>query len=345
MTRTRTDTITIDTTPAASDALPGFHGLVGRSAPMQALFERIRRVAPYDVPVLIVGETGTGKTRVARVLHALSPRRAGPFAVLHCGALPPDLLRRGLDAFEPEAPGPRDRDANLLDEVRGGTLLLDELRDLAPDVQAQLAQLVRRLARRPAGADARLVSTTQRDLQAVVDAGGFRADLYYTLGGVFLAVPPLRGRLDDLPLLVEHVRRMVNARHGVRIEGVTAGALDRLAAHHWPGNVRELAAVLETAMLFQGEGWLGADRVALDPPRRAFRILADAEPEDRGARARRRQATALDLAARLNGVATRELARAAGTGLALARRELGGLVAQGRLRRVGHGRAVHYVVA
>jgi DNA-binding NtrC family response regulator len=313
---------------------------------MQALFERLRRVAPYDVPVLIVGETGTGKTRIARVLHALSPRRAGPFAVLQCGALPPDLLRRGLDAHELESsPGRRDRHADLLAEVRGGTLLLDELRDLAPDVQAHLAQLVRRLARRPAGTDVRLVSTTQRDLQAVVDAGGFRANLYYTLCGALLAVPPLRARLDDLPLLVEHVRRTVNVRHGVRIEGVTAAALDRLAAHPWPGNVRELAAVLEAAMLFQGEGWLGADRLALDPPRRAFRILADAEPEDRGARARRRQATALDLAARPDGVATRELARAAGTGLALARRELGALVAQGRLRRVGRGRAVHYVVA
>jgi DNA-binding NtrC family response regulator len=346
MTRTRTDTITIDTTPGASDALPGFHGLVGRSAPMQALFERLRRVAPYDVPVLIVGETGTGKTRVARVLHALSPRRAGPIAVLTCGALPPDLLRRGLDAHEPESsPGPRDRDADLLDEVRGGTLLLDELRDLAPDVQAQLAQLVQRLARRPAGADVRLVSTTQRDLQAVVDVGGFRADLYYTLCGVLLAVPPLRGRLDDLPFLVEHVRRTVNARHGVRIEGLTANALDRLAAHPWPGNVRELATVVETAMLFQGEGWLGADRLALGPARLAPWIFAQSGPEDRGARTQARQTIALDLAVRANGVATRELAQAARTGLALARRELGALVAEGRLRRVGRGRAVHYVVA
>jgi DNA-binding NtrC family response regulator len=344
MARTRTDTITIDTTPGASDALPGFHGLVGRSAPMQALFEQIRRVALYDVPVLIVGETGTGKTRVPRVLHELSPRRAGPFAVLHCGALPPDLLWRGLDAPELESsPGPRDRDADLLDEVRGGTLLLEGLGELAPDGQARLGRLVRRLARLPAGADVRLVSTTPRDLQAVVDAGDFRADLYYTLRGTILVVPPLRARLEDLPLLVEHVRRTGNARHGVAIEGVTVGALDRLATHPWPGNVLELATVLEAAMVLQGEGWLDADALALDPARLVPWIFAQSGPEDRGVRTQARQTIALDLAARANGVATRELAQAARTGLALARRELGALVAQGRLRRVGHGRAVHYV--
>jgi DNA-binding NtrC family response regulator len=328
------------------EPLPGFEGLVGRSAAMQALFDRIRRLAPYDVPVLVLGETGTGKELVARALHQVSRRRAGPFAALSCGALPPDLLLRDLGASRPgSSSGSIDRDADLLAALRTGTLMLDELGDLAPDGQAQVSRVATALARRPAGSGGRLVATTQRDLLSAVHAWRFRADLYYALRRAILVVPPLRARLDDLPLLVEHIRRTVNARHGVAIAGLTDRALARLAAHSWPGNVRELAAVLEEAMLLQGQGWLGADGLSLDPPDLADRILAEAGPADRGARARARQAIALELAARADGVATRELARAAGTGLARARRELGGLVAQGRLRRVGRGRAARYVVA
>ena len=350
MTSTMTEMVRPATRPAKVapplESLAAFHGLVGWSAPMQALVERIRRVAPYDVPVLIVGETGTGKALVARALHEVSGRRPGPFAVLTCGAPMPDLVpSRPVDAESASDRSMPDRQVDPLEVLHGGTLLLDEIGDLAPDGQAQVCQVATGLGRRPAGAGVRLVATTQRDLRAAVHAGGFRTDLYYALRRAVLVVPPLRARLDDLPRLVEHIRGTVNARHGVAIEGVTDGALNRLAAHPWPGNVRELEAVLEEAMLLQGQGWLDADRLSLDRSDLTFRILAEPGPEDRRARARARQAIALELAARADGVATRELARAAGTGLAWARRELGGLVAQGRLRRVGRGRAAHYVVA
>jgi DNA-binding NtrC family response regulator len=158
-------------------------------------------------------------------------------------------------------------------------------------------------------------------------------------------VPPLRVRRGDLPLLVEAIRRTVNARHGVAIEGVTDGALASLAGYRWPGNVRELEAVLEEAMLLQGEGWLEATQLSVHPPDLTARSLAQSCPTDRGARARARQEMALELAARSEGVATRQFARAAGTGRTLARRELGRLVQQGSLRRRGRGRAVRYVVA
>jgi DNA-binding NtrC family response regulator len=237
MTRTLTDTT--ETTPVAPEALTGFHGLVGRSAPMQALFERIRRVAAVDVSVLIVGETGTGKELVAQALHELSERRAGPFAVVTSAALTPDLVRHGLVVCGPSwAPRPTDPPADLLKELRRGTLLLDEVGDLALDVQAWVGQLATGLANRPAAAGVRLVVTTHRDLFSAVRAGRFRADLYYALRRAVLVVPPLRDRLDDLPLLVEHIRRMVNARHGMAIEGVTARALvscPRGSRHNFSG--------------------------------------------------------------------------------------------------------------
>jgi DNA-binding NtrC family response regulator len=132
--------------------------------------------------------------------------------------------------------------------------------------------------------------------------------------------------------------------HGVRIEGVTAGALDRLVGHPWPGNVRELEAVLEEAMLCQGDGWLDAERLSLDPPPREVPIPSAPRREDRGAQASRRQAIALELAARSEGVSTSQFARASTRSLAQARRDLGALVRQDRLRRVGRGRAAHYVV-
>jgi two-component system response regulator HupR/HoxA len=338
MARTLTDPATTEPIATDPEALAGFHGLVGRSAPMQALFERLQRIAPYDVPVLIVGETGTGKMRVARVLHELSSRRDAPFATVIGGAHMPELRGAGLDV------GDSTRAVDPLEAVVGGTLVLDEVGDLTPDAQAQVAQVIRVAATRPPGVSVRPVATTRRDLRTAVHAGAFRPDLYYALRRAVLVVPPLRDRRDDLPLLVEHIRRTVNLRHGLRIAGMTEGALARLVAHPWPGNVLELEAVLEEAMFLQGEGWLGSDRLSLDPPPRAVRILTAPESEDRAGRVATRVALALELAARPDGVSTSQFARASARSLAQARRDLGALLRQGRLRRVGRGRAVHYVV-
>jgi DNA-binding NtrC family response regulator len=326
--------------------LLGFEGMIGQSAAMQALFDRIRRVAPYDVPVLILGETGTGKELVAAALHRLSRRRGARFEAVNCGALTRERLRSELYGHERGAfTGVVDRRTGLLREAAGGTVVLDEVGELTADAQAQVAQVIRDAVTRPASVGVRVVGTTQRNLAAAVRAGRFRPDLYYALRRAVLVVPPLRARLDDLPLLVEHVRRTVNARHGTAIDGVTAGALERLAAHAWPGNVRELAAVLEEAMLLQGDGWIDGGGLALDPPPRAVRILTAPGSEDRGRRASTHQVIALELAARSDGVSTSQFARAAARSLAQARRDLGALVRHGRLRRVGRGRLAHYVLA
>ena len=328
------------------DALPGFEGLIGQSPVMRALFDRIRRVAPYDVPVLILGETGTGKELVAAAVHRLSRRHRARFEAVNCGALTRELLRSELFGHERGAfTGAVERRTGLLRETDGGTVFLDEVGELAPEAQAMLLRFLGDGEVRAVGAgraghvDVRLVTATHRDLRAAIEAGSFRDDLYYRLRRVVLTVPPLRDRLDDLPLLVEHIRRSVTARHGVAIDGVTSDALERLAEYSWPGNVRELGAVLEEAMLVRGRGWLRAADLTGPEPRPAASAGLTSEQTP----AETRRARALELASTPTGVATSQLARAAGVGLALARRELAALAAQGTLRRTGRGRAIRYV--
>ena len=224
------------------EPLPGFEGLVGQSAGMQTLFDRIRRVAPYDVPVLILGETGTGKELVAAALHRLSRRRSAPvrgreLRGAHARAPPERALR-------PRARGVHRRRSSggpgLLREADGGTVFLDEVGELAPDAQAMLLRFlgdgeVRAVGASRAGhVDVRLIAATHRDLRAAVGEGRFREDLYYRLRRVVLTVPPLRARLDDLPLLVEHVRRQVNARHGLA-DRRRDGRRPRAASRPTPG--------------------------------------------------------------------------------------------------------------
>jgi DNA-binding NtrC family response regulator len=330
------------------EPLPGFEGLIGRSAGMTALFDRIRRVAPYDVPVLILGETGTGKELVAAALHRLSRRRAARFEAVNCGALTRELLRSELFGHERGAfTGALERQPGLLREADGGTVFLDEVAELAPDAQAMLLRFLADGEVRAVGApraghvDVRLIAATHRDLRAAVGDGRFREDLYYRLRGAVLAVPPLRARLDDLPLLVEHIRRRVNTRYSLAIDGVTDGALARLAAHPWPGNIRELEAVLTEAMLLRGRGWLRAEDVGFPSPDVEVSPLIASPAPITTADTRRQRA--LELAARPTGVSTGELARATGVGLSLARRELRALVRTGDLQRTGAGRAVRYV--
>ena len=330
--------------------LPGFEGLIGQSARMQVLFERIRRVAPYEVPVLILGETGTGKELVAAALHRLSRRRGARFEAVNCGALTRELLLSELFGHERGAfTGAVERRPGLLREADGGTVFLDEVGELTPDAQAMLLRFLGTGEVRAVGAsrarqvDVRVIAATHRDLRAAVSAGHFREDLYYRVRRVVLAIPPLRARLDDLPLLVEHIRRQVTARHGLAIAGLTEPAFDRLAAYRWPGNVRELEAVLEESMLFRGQGQLRAEDLALPeaPAANGAALLGPLTRPARAAEVCRR--VALELAASDWGVSTARLALAAGVRRSLARRTLARLVAEGALRRTGSGRTMRYV--
>jgi two-component system response regulator AtoC len=332
------------------ERLPTFCGLIGQSPAMRVVFERIERVAPFDVPVLILGESGTGKELVAAAIHQLSGRRTARFEAVNCGGLTRELLRSELFGHERGAfTGAVDRHPGLLTAAHGGTVFLDEVGDLTPEAQVMLLRFLAEGEVRPVGAtrasraDVRVIAATHRDLARSIREGRFREDLFYRLRRVVLTVPPLRTRHEDLPLLVEHFRRRLNARHRLVIEGLTPGALRRLATHGWPGNVRELDAVLEEVMILKGRGWLRAEDLTLEEPAEDRPASTDpTQGAEATRRLGRRQRVALELA-RAHGAVTRsQLAAACGISGELARRELQALVSLELLRRVGKGRGTRY---
>jgi len=331
--------------------LPTFHGIIGRSAAMQLLFRRIERIAPIDVPVLILGESGTGKELVARAVQRLSPRRDRRFEIVNCGALPRELLLSELFGHERGAfTSAVVRKVGLLAVASAGTLFLDEIGELPPEAQAMLLRFLQEGEVRPVGStettrvNVRLIAATHRDLGAMKAQGTFREDLYYRLRRVVLEVPPLRARREDIPLLVEHIRREVNRRYGLTVEGIARPALAALEHAPWPGNVRELEAAVEQAMIFQGSGWVTlAD---LDLPALPSSRGADGEIEVAiGEPLTWCQEEALAAAARGAGVRRGDLMARCRISREAARRHLASLVSRGLLRRVGQGRSTRYMLA
>ncbi len=240
-------------------------GLIGRSAPMQELFRSIERVAQSKASVLIRGESGTGKELVAQAIHQLSPRRAGPFVAVNCAAIPDTLLESELFGHERGAfTDARDQRIGRFEAAAGGTLFLDEIGEIAPAVQAKLLRaLQERVIERlggtaPIEVDVRIVAATNRDLEASIEAGSFRSDLYYRINVVPLAIPPLRGRREDIPLLVDHTLARMAAEGARPVEGLSPEAMELLQNYAWPGNVRELENAIERAVAL-------SDRLVLDP--------------------------------------------------------------------------------
>jgi DNA-binding NtrC family response regulator len=235
-----------------------FHGLVGSSAAMRRLFSQVERAASSPVAVLLSGESGTGKEVVAEALHRASPRAGGPFVVVDCGALVPALVASELFGHERGAfTGAERQHIGAFERAQGGTLLLDEIGELPSSIQpALLGALERRRIRRVGGkvdipVDARVLSATHRDMREEVNAGRFRLDLYYRIAVIVLGIPPLRDRLDDLPLLVEHFARAAGYA-GALAELVSPSALATLGQSRFEGNLRELRNVVE-ALLAMGE--------------------------------------------------------------------------------------------
>ncbi|UQA63912.1 sigma-54 dependent transcriptional regulator [Polyangium aurulentum] len=224
--------------------------LVGQSAPMIELRSRIARVAASDAPVLVLGETGTGKELAAREIHARSPRAEGPFVAENCGVFTEGVLASELFGHEAGAfTGAGKRRRGVFEQAHGGTLFLDEVGELHPRVQAALLRVLQEGALRRVGGegrvsvDVRVVAATHRDLAAMVKGGAFREDLYYRLRGATIEVPPLRARGEDVDLLVETFLAELRARRGGgRRQRVTREAMRALASYGWPGNVRELRA-------------------------------------------------------------------------------------------------------
>jgi DNA-binding NtrC family response regulator len=249
--------------------IPAEELLVGRSPAMQEVREQIARCAPTLSNVLITGESGTGKELVARAVHAASPRRQRQLVSVNCVAIPEALLESQLfghvrGAFTSAV----QTNQGLFVTAHAGTLFLDEIGELPVPLQAKLLRVIEEKrvqaigATRPQPVDVRLIASTNRDLAAEVDAGRFRADLFYRLKVVHLALPPLRQRREDIPLLVDHFIRRLNVKLNRRFRGIEPEAVDLLACHDWKGNVRELEHVLERAMILGDGGVLRRDHLA-----------------------------------------------------------------------------------
>jgi DNA-binding NtrC family response regulator len=227
--------------------------IVGSHPSMVQMYKAITRVAPQSVPVLILGESGSGKELVAHSIHDLSERAGGPFVALNCGAIPDTLLENELFGSTRGAfTDSRQDRRGALSRADGGTLFLDEIGDISPAFQMKLLRFLQDGTVTPLGSDkthrvdVRIIAATHRELKQLVAGGQFREDLYYRLAGYEIPVPPLRDRASDIPLLVEHFRR----RDG--FEGPSQAVLDVLMKHDWPGNVRELEQVIRRTVIDSG---------------------------------------------------------------------------------------------
>jgi DNA-binding NtrC family response regulator len=270
--------------PAAMSAEESFGELVGESMPMRELFATLGRVAPKGIGLLLQGETGTGKEEIARALHARSPRASGPFVVIDATSLPDTLAEALLFGHEKGAfTGATDRRIGLFEAAHGGTVFLDEIGELPAGLQAKFLRVLERYefarvgGNTPIKVDVRVIAATHRDLRNEIEAGRFREDLYFRIAQLRVQIPPLRDRLEDIPILC---RKLLTSIAGDREIFIEQDAVEHLGTQPWPGNVRELRNVLARAAALCADGII----------RRA-----DVAGEGFGFRGTREERTALDV--------------------------------------------------
>ncbi|HTO69782.1 MAG TPA: sigma-54 dependent transcriptional regulator [Myxococcota bacterium] len=248
-----------------------FENLIGQGRAMRQIFETIQKVAETDLSVLVRGESGTGKELVAQALHQRSARRAKPFIAVNCAAISRELVESELFGHEKGAfTGADARRIGKFEAANGGTIFLDEIGDMAPETQAKVLRVLQERSFEPVGGnravtvDVRVVAATHRDLEAEVKAGRFREDLYYRLKVVEMTLPPLRERLEDVPLLAQRFLDQVAERLGRARKPISAEALARLVTCSWRGNVRELRNAIERAAVLASGDEIQAGDLALD---------------------------------------------------------------------------------
>ena len=235
-----------------------FSGMVGSSAPMQQVYELVKQAAESDITVLIQGESGTGKELVAKSFHFNGLRKKGPFQAVNCAAIPEALIESELFGHEEGAfTGATKRRIGIFERAVGGTVFLDEIGDMDLALQAKLLRVLqeREIQRvgttTPIPVDIRLVAATNKDLEAAVKNGRFREDLFYRISVFPIAIPPLRERREDIPLLAKHFLEKHTKRNGKSISGISTATLRMLLQYDWPGNVRELENAIERAVLLE----------------------------------------------------------------------------------------------
>jgi DNA-binding NtrC family response regulator len=232
-----------------------FHQLIGKSPPMQRIYDLIERISNSSSNVFVTGESGTGKELVAKAIHYNGIRKEGPFVAVNCAAIPETLLESELFGYKKGAFTDAKTDKKgLMFEAHEGTLFLDEITEMAPTLQAKLLRVIEGKEVRPLGdtnsypVEVRFISTTNRDIKSLIEESKFREDLYYRLKVIDIELPPLRERREDIPPLVQHFIDKFNANLKKKISGVSEGALKLLLNYSWPGNVRELENVIERGM-------------------------------------------------------------------------------------------------
>jgi two-component system NtrC family response regulator len=253
-----------------------FGEIIGRAPSMQRLYRTIEKVAATEATVLISGESGTGKELVARMLHRASLRSSGPFVAINCAAIPETLMESELFGHERGAfTGAHRRRQGRFEEASGGTLFLDEISAMAMPLQATLLRVLQeRRVTRLGGTgevecDVRVVAASNRDLWQMASEGSFREDLYYRLNVVPVALPPLRERKEDIPLLTKAFLEQACQRHGIETRPLPPAVLRCLMEHLWPGNVRELANAIERLVLLAEDGQVSGNDLPADMQRQA----------------------------------------------------------------------------
>jgi DNA-binding NtrC family response regulator len=233
---------------------PGFGGLIGLSAKMQAVYKMTEKVSQHEYPVLILGESGTGKEMVARSIHFSGPRKNFPFVPVDCSSLVPTLIESELFGYVKGAfTGAMQAKRGLFESAQGGTLFLDEIGDMPIDMQAKLLRALQEHEIKPVGStdrrkiDVRIIAATNRDLPTAIQTGAFRQDLYFRLNVVQMKLPALRDRKSDIPLLVTSFLEKFSGMHGAT-RTISIQAMSNLIAYDWPGNVRELENAIERAV-------------------------------------------------------------------------------------------------
>jgi two-component system nitrogen regulation response regulator GlnG len=240
----------------ASDEAAPADRIVGSTPAMQEVFKTIGRMAPQDISVLILGESGTGKELVARAIYHYSRRSHGPFLAINCAAIPESLLESELFGHERGAfTGADRRRIGKFEQANGGTIFLDEIGDMSSATQAKVLRLLQDARFERVGdnqtvqTDVRVIAATNQDLEAMVAGGRFRRDLFYRLNAAVIELPPLRARMDDLPLLIEYFLADLRRKLGKTVQSIAPDALEQLQRHTWPGNVRELQNALKYAVI------------------------------------------------------------------------------------------------
>ncbi len=244
----------------------GFKGIVGQSRPMKKVFDVLAKAAESDAPVLIFGERGTGKELAAQAIHNLSRRRLGPFVQINCAALNAALLESELFGHVKGAfTGAYQHRIGRFEYANGGTLFLDEIGDIPLSVQVKLLRVLESMQiervgeNRPLSVDVRIMAATNKNLKNLINDGKFREDLFFRINVIPIDLPPLRDRMEDIPMLLDSFVYRLQRLTGKKIKGLSKEGIERIMSYHWPGNVRELKSALEYAFVLKENGLIGVE--------------------------------------------------------------------------------------